>query len=317
MKSNSELKERLTPLQYKVTQEDGTEPPFRNEYWDNKREGIYVDVVSGEPLFSSRDKYDSGTGWPSFTKPIDEAAVTEKADNTLFMRRTEVRSAKSDSHLGHVFDDGPAPTGLRYCMNSAALRFIPIDRLEAEGYGSFVKHFQEDAKAMESTGQQVATTKEAVLAGGCFWGVEELLRQLPGVVETDVGYTGGSIADPTYSVVKTGGSGHAEAVRVVYNPQQVTYEEILRYFFRLHDPTTKNRQGNDIGTQYRSAIFYTSEEEKQIAEKVIAEVEASGKWKNPVTTEVVAAGAWYPAEDYHQDYLQKNPNGYTCHFLRD
>jgi peptide methionine sulfoxide reductase msrA/msrB len=145
------LRKKLTPLQYEVTQEEGTERPFNNEYWDNKREGLYVDVVSGEPLFSSTDKFKSGTGWPSFTRPVSDNAIIDHEDRKFFMKRVELRSRVADSHLGHVFDDGPAPSGMRYCINSASLRFVPREDLEAEGYGEFLPLFDGDQEPVPDT----------------------------------------------------------------------------------------------------------------------------------------------------------------------
>lgn len=301
---------RLSPEQRRITQENGTEAPFRDQYWDNHAPGIYVDVVSGEPLFSSKDKFDSGTGWPSFARPISERSISAHTDNSHGMRRVEVRSKVADSHLGHVFPDGPGPEGTRYCINSASLRFIPAESLEAEGYPDLAKEFEGvEAKNMKE--------ETALLAGGCFWGMEELLRKLPGVRTTEVGYTGGSLPGARYEDVSRGDSGHAESVRVIFDPSKLSYADLLRFYFRIHDPTTLNRQGNDRGTQYRSAVFYLSEDQRRTAEAVKAEVDASKKWSDPLVTEVVPAGEFYSAEDYHQDYLQKNPGGYTCHFLRD
>lgn len=305
--SIEELKKRLTPEQYSCTQEEGTERPFQNKYWDNKADGIYIDVVSGDPLFSSLDKYDSGSGWPSFTKPIDKNKLNFKQDKKLGMIRTEVRSSLADSHLGHVFDDGPPQAGgQRYCINSASLNFIPIDQLKEHKLGQYLFLFA------EKKGWEIAT-----LAGGCFWGVEEILRAQPGVIETMVGYTGGKNDSPNYTLVKTGTTGHAEAVRILFDPKKMSFENLLFLFFKLHDPTTLNRQGNDIGSQYRSAIFYENPDQQAIAEKVRARVDKSGAWKKPVVTEITKATTFWSAEDYHQKYLEKNPGGYTCHFIRD
>jgi methionine-S-sulfoxide reductase len=168
-----------------------------------------------------------------------------------------------------------------------------------------------------SAGAKTMTKEIATLAGGCFWGMEEIIRGIPGVLNTTVGYTGGTVDNPTYGIVKLGTSNHAESVEVEFDPSKITYKEILGWFFRMHDPTTLNQQGNDKGTQYRSVIFYHSEEQKKDAESVIKEVEASKKWPKPIVTQIIAASKFYPAEDYHQDYLKKNPGGYTCHWVRD
>ena len=314
--SEGDLRKKLDANQFRVTQEEGTEAPFRNAWWDNHLPGIYVDVVSGEPLFSSTDKFDSGTGWPSFTRPLLEETVVEESDNSLGMARTEVRSKRAGSHLGHLFDDGPAPTGLRYCINSAALRFVPAESLSEQGYGEFASRF--GGQPEEGAAVVPAQADSVILAGGCFWGMEEILRKIPGVIETEVGYSGGKTKDATYETVHTGTTGHAESVRIVFDPKKLSFADLLgEYFFRMHDPTTKNRQGNDFGSQYRSAIFYFNEEQRRTAEKVKSEVDASGHWSRPIVTEIAPAGPFYTAEAYHQDYLEKNPDGYTCHYLRE
>ena len=183
------------------------------------------------------------------------------------------------------------------------------------GYINYMNEKDEETRAATDGARQ---SEVAVLAGGCFWGVEEILRGVPGVIDTEVGYTGGHLENPTYEDTHDGKSGHAEAVRVTFDPSVLGYEELLeRWFFRLHDPTTLNRQGGDVGTQYRSAIFPQAEGQREIAERVIARVEASGRWKRPITTSIEPASAWHGAEDYHQDYLRKHPGGYTCHYLRD
>jgi peptide methionine sulfoxide reductase msrA/msrB len=177
----------------------------------------------------------------------------------------------------------------------------------------------ESTRAAASSNESTPSEQSvAILAGGCFWGMEEILRDIPGVLQTDVGYTGGTLPNPTYEDLKGGDTGHAESVRIVFDPSKLSYAELLeKWFFRMHDPTTKHRQGNDVGSQYRSAIFYTTPEQKRLADEVIQRVNRSGKWKSPIVTEVVEAGPFTPAETYHQDYLRKNPGGYTCHYLRD
>ena len=290
--------EELTDLQEKVTKEGGTEPAFNNGYWDNKEPGIYVDVNTGKPLFSSQDKYDSGTGWPSFTKPINDSSLKKEEDSSFGVKRMEVRT--DESHLGHVFDDGP-DDGERYCINSAALKFIHYKDLEKEGYEEYKELFKFEI---------------ATLGGGCFWGVEHLLQQQEGIANAVSGYMGGDSENPTYKEVSSGNSGYYEVVQIEFDQEIITYEEVLDVFWRLHDPTQEDRQGPDRGKQYGSVIFYHSEEQKEIAETSKENFDSKNIFNKLAATKITFAKKFYKAEDYHQDYYEENSNR-VCHTLRD
>lgn len=286
------LAARLDAESYRVTQKAGTESPFCGTLLDNKKEGIYACVVCGLPLFSSAHKFNSGTGWPSFYREFDREHVVRRRDTSHGMVRTEILCARCGAHLGHVFDDGPPPTGERHCLNSASLVFYEKGA-----------ELPPESRPLE--------VEVAYFAGGCFWGIEHYFQQGPGVIDAVSGFMQGHVDNPSYKQVCTGTTGHAETVKVVFDPTRISYRRLLEAFFTMHDPTQLNRQGPDVGSQYRSGIWTINEEQQREAEAFIRELAASGRYHRPIVTQVEPAKTFWPAEDYHQDYIATT--GAACH----
>ncbi|MFP4527655.1 MAG: bifunctional methionine sulfoxide reductase B/A protein [Candidatus Kapaibacterium sp.] len=281
----SEKYNELTPEERRVIIDKGTEMPFTGEYVHNKETGTYLCKRCDAPLYRSGDKFESGCGWPSFDDEI-EGAVERIPDADG--HRTEIVCANCGAHLGHVFKgEGFTPKDTRHCVNSISLNFTA-----------------EDA----AVDQEI---QRAVFASGCFWGTEYHMSKAEGVISTDVGYTGGHIEHPTYKQVCSGRTGHAEAVEVYFDPAKISYEELAKLFFETHDPTQVNRQGPDVGEQYRSAVFYTNDEQKRVAEKLVGILEEKGY---NIATEIEPAGKFWEAEDYHQDYYDTKGTRPYCHF---
>jgi peptide methionine sulfoxide reductase msrA/msrB len=275
----------LTEAERSIIIDKGTERPFTGKYWNNFERGVYICRQCGAPLYLSETKFESHCGWPSFD---DEIAGAVRKSIDADGRRVEITCANCGGHLGHVFTgEGYTPRDTRHCVNSASIVLVPEAKWKLQ---------------------------RAIFAGGCFWGVDHYFRQLPGVLAVRSGYTGGSVENPTYEQVCTGKTGHAEAVEVVFDPQKTSYEELARAFFEIHDPTTPNRQGPDVGTQYRSAVFVVDDQQRQTVQRLIEQLRANGY---DVSTEVAPAGVFWPAEDYHQDYLTRHPGRYDCHVRVD
>ncbi len=275
----------LTPEERRVIVDKATEMPFSGRYCRFDEEGTYRCRQCGAPLYRSQDKFDAGCGWPSFDDAIP-GAVRRAPDPDG--HRTEILCARCGGHLGHLFEgERLTPKNTRHCVNSLSLDFEPA----------------------AASGEE-AHTETAIFAGGCFWGVEHMLAQLPGVVDVESGYTGGATEHPTYEEVCRHTTGHAEAVRVTYDPAKVSYETLARLFFEIHDPTQRDGQGPDLGNQYRSEIFYASPEQEATARRLIARLRAKGY---DVATEVTPAGRFWPAEEYHQDYYARKGTQPYCH----
>lgn len=284
-KSDQEWKKILSPEQYYVLRQKGTEEPFSGKFLMTKEKGVYKCSACGNPLFSSEAKFDSHCGWPSFDKEIKAGIIKTAVDSSHGMVRTEIMCGKCGGHLGHVFHDGPTETGLRYCVNSVSLEFVA----EKEAL-----HKNNDA------------TDTITFGGGCFWCMEALFERVKGVESVTSGYAGGTTENPTYEEVSSGKTNHAEVVQIIFNPKQIRLEDILEIFFAMHDPTTLNRQGADVGTQYRSVIFYLDARQKKIITKCIKTLDEGKSFGSPIVTQVVPFTTFYEAENYHQDYYNKN-----------
>mgnify|MGYP001327146315 CR=1 FL=1 len=279
-KTPEEWKAILTPEQFNITRLKGTERAFSSDLCSYFEPGKYACACCGTELFDADTKFESGTGWPSFTQPITENAVGYHKDKSLGMYRIEATCNTCDAHLGHVFPDGPKPSGLRYCMNALSLKKIEV------------------------------TERKVDFGGGCFWCTEAIFQQLKGVLKVESGYSGGTVVNPTYREVCSGGTGHAEVIEITYDPNEISFDDLLRIHLTTHNPTTVNKRGADRGSQYRSIIFYRTEEEKLSAMHTIDEAQKS--YTDPIVTQLEPFEHFYKADDNHQDYYNRNPDGGYC-----